>query len=70
LLLVAVRSEVMLGRMLSMFCGMDLMSVCQVSVVGSSYMVTALMMPGGFVVMTRSVLMVFRCLLVVMRCFL
>lgn len=70
LLLVAVRSKVVLGRMLSMFCGMDVMTVRQVRVVGSSYVVTALVMPGGFVVMTRSVLMVFRCLLVMMRCFL
>ncbi len=60
----------MLDRVLGVFRGMDVMSVCQVRVVGSSYVVTVLMMPCGFVVMTRSVLMVFRCLLVMMRCFL
>jgi hypothetical protein len=60
----------MLGRMLGVFRGMDVMSVCQVRVVGSSYVVTVLMMPCGFAVMTRSLLMVFRCLLVMMRCFL
>ena len=56
--------------MLSVFFGMNVMSVRQVRVVGCSYVVTALMMPGGFVVMTRSVLMVLRCLLVVMQGFL
>jgi hypothetical protein len=61
---------VVLGRVLGMFRRVDVMAVRQMRVVGSSYVVTALVMAGGFVVMARSVLMVFRCLLVMMGCFL
>lgn len=60
----------MLGRVLGMFRRVDVMAMRQMRVVGSSYVVTALVMAGGFVVMARSVLMVFRCLLVMMGCFL
>ena len=59
-----------LGRVLGMFRRVDVMAMRQMRVVGSSYVVTALVMAGGFVVMARSVLMVFRCLLVMMGCFL
>jgi hypothetical protein len=69
-LLFAVRGKVVLGSMFGMFCGMDVMCVRQVRVVSSSCVIAALVMLGGFVVMARSVLMVFRCLLVMMRCFL
>jgi hypothetical protein len=61
---------VVLGRVLGMFRRVDVMAMRQMRVVGSSYVVTALVMAGGFVVMARSVLMVFRCLLVMMGCFL
>ncbi len=69
LLLFVVRCQVILGRMLGMFLGMHLMAVRQMRVVGSFFVVVILMMLGGFVVMARSVLMVFRCLLVMMGCF-
>jgi hypothetical protein len=61
---------VVLGRVLGMFRRVDVMAMRQMRVMGSSYVVTALVMAGGFVVMARSVLMVFRCLLVMMGCFL
>jgi hypothetical protein len=59
----------MLGRMLGVFLGMHLMAVRQMRVMGSFFVVVILMMLGGFVVMARSVLMVFRCLLVMLGCF-
>ena len=69
LLLSVVRCQVMLGRMLGMFLGMHLMAMRQMRVFGSFFAVVILMVLGGFVVMARSVLMVFRCLLVMLGCF-
>jgi hypothetical protein len=43
--------------------------VCQVRVVGSFLMVASFMMLGCFEVVACSELMMFRCLLVMMRCF-
>ncbi|MGA9587520.1 MAG: hypothetical protein WBQ95_19475 [Terracidiphilus sp.] len=60
----------MLSRMLCMFCGVGMVCMRQVRVMGSFDMVAALVMPGGLIVMTRRVLVMFRCLFMMMRCFL
>src|SRR5271170_7750115 len=49
--------------------GVSVVTVGYVGVVGRLLMVAGLMMPGGFPVMSRRVLMVFCGLRVVMRCF-
>jgi hypothetical protein len=61
--------DMMLGGMLGVFGGMNVMAVSQVGVVSGRFMVAFLVMTGGFVVVTRSVLMMLRCLLVVLSCF-
>jgi hypothetical protein len=48
---------------------MNKVPVCQVRVVGSFLMIASYVMLGGFTVVARSVVMMFRCLCVVMRCF-
>jgi hypothetical protein len=48
---------------------MNMVPVCQVRVVGSFLMVASFMMLGCFEVVACSELMMFRCLLVMMRCF-
>jgi hypothetical protein len=65
----AVRFDVMLRRMLGVFGSVNVMTVSQVGVVSSRFVVAFLVMTGGFVVVARSVLMMLRCLLVMMRCF-
>ena len=64
------RFDVLLGSMLRMVCGMKVVGVCQVRVMGGFLVMTRFVMLGGLVVVTRSVLMMFRCLRVMMGCFL
>ena len=69
-LLGAVRFDVLLGSMLRMVCGVNVMGVCQVRVMGGFLVVAGFVMLGGLVVVARSMLMMFRCLRVMMGCFL
>jgi hypothetical protein len=68
-LLVAVRLNVVLGSVLGMLGGMGVMAMSQMCVVGSGFVVAVQVMLGGFVVMARSVLMMFCRLGVMMGCF-
>ena len=70
LLLGAVCFNVLLGSMLSMIGGMDVMGMRQMRMMGRFLVIARLVVPGSFVVMTRSVLMVLSCLFVMMGCFL
>jgi alanine dehydrogenase len=65
----AVSLNVMLGGMLGVFGGVDGVTMSQVSVVGGGFVVAVQMLLCGFVVMARSVLVVFRCLGVMVCCF-
>ena len=69
-LLVSVCLNVMLCRVLGVVSGMDMVAVGQVPVVGSGQVVAFLVMLCGFPVMARSVFMMFRCLRVMVCCFL
>jgi hypothetical protein len=66
---VAVRLDVVLGCVLSVIAGVDVMAMSEVSVMCCRLMVSIGVVLGGFAVMTRSVLMVLRCLVVMMRGF-
>jgi hypothetical protein len=66
---VAVRFHVVLGGLFGVLLGVDVVSVRQVGVVSGGFVVAVLVMLGGFVVMARSVLVVLRCLLVMLGCF-
>lgn len=59
----------MLGSVLGVLDGMSVMAMSQMRVVGSGFVVAVQMMLGGFVVMARSVLMMFCRLGVMMGCF-
>ena len=61
--------NVMLGGFLGVLRRLNVVTVRQVSMVGGRFMVAILVMLGGFVVMARSVLVMFRCLRVVFCCF-
>ena len=61
--------NVILGSVLGMLDGMNVMAMSQMRVMGSGFVVAVQVMLGGFMVMTRSVLMMFRCLRVMMGCF-
>jgi hypothetical protein len=65
----AVSLNVMLGGFLGMFGGVNGVAVGQLGVVGGRFVIATLMMLCGFVVVARSVLVVFRCLGVMMCCF-
>jgi hypothetical protein len=62
--------DVVLSRLLRVFGRLTVMSVSHMSMVGGCFVVFFHVMLCGFVVMARSVLMVFRCLGVMMGCFL
>lgn len=68
-LFLAVCLNVILGSVLGMLDGMNVMAMSQMRVMGSGFVVAVQVMLGGFMVMTRSVLMMFRCLRVMMGCF-
>jgi hypothetical protein len=53
-----------------MLSSMDLMSVGQVRMVSGGLVIAGFMMRGGFVVMMRSLFVIFRCLLVMICSFL
>lgn len=59
---IAVRFDMMLGCVLGMFGGMDMMPMGEMRMVRSSFMVPFAVMPCGFAVVTRSVLVMLRCL--------
>jgi hypothetical protein len=59
----------LLRRVLRVLGGMNKVPVCQVRVVGSFLMIASYVMLGGFTVVARSVVMMFRCLCMMMRCF-
>jgi hypothetical protein len=65
----AVSLNVMLGGFLGMFGGVNGVAVGQLGMVGGRLVIATLMMLCGFVVVARSVLVVFRCLGVMMCCF-
>jgi hypothetical protein len=60
----------LLGRMLGVFGGMDMVPVCYVCMMGSLLMISGFVMLSCFVVVACSVLVMFRCLLVMMTRFL
>jgi hypothetical protein len=64
-----VRLDVVLGRMLGVFGGMHMMAMRRVRVVRGSFVVAFDVMLRGFLVVARSVLVVFRCLGMMMGCF-
>lgn len=66
---VAVRFDVVLGCLLSVFAGVDVVAVRKVRVMRGSFVVPIGVMACGFAVVTRSVLVMVRCLVVMMRCF-
>ena len=61
---------VKLCRLRSMMSGVMMMAVGDMSVMRGEMVVTGLMMPGCFAVMTGSVFMVFRCFKVMLGCLL
>src|ERR1700744_5001229 len=65
----AVCLDVMLGGFLGVIGGVNVVTVGQVSMVSGQFVVTAFVVPGGFMVVARSVLVMFRCLLVMLNCF-
>lgn len=69
-LLGAVGLDVRLGGMFRMIRCMNVMGMRQVRMMGGLLMVVRLVVPGSFVVMTRSVLVMLGCLFVMMGCFL
>lgn len=66
----AVRLDVVLGRMLGMLGGMEVMTMRGMRVVGGLFVVARGVMLCGFAVMARSMLVVLRCLMVVICGFL
>jgi hypothetical protein len=65
----AVRFNVMFRGMFGVLGGMGVVTVSQVSVVGGRFVIAIQVMLGRFVVVARSVLVMFRCLGVMVRCF-
>lgn len=61
--------DVVLRCVLCVFSRVDVMSMCEMRMMRCCFVVSILVMPGGFAVMTRSVLVMFRCLVVMMCCF-
>jgi hypothetical protein len=59
----------LLRRVLRVLDGMNKVPMCQVRVVRSFLMIPSYVMLGGFTVVARSEVMMFRCLCVMMRCF-
>jgi hypothetical protein len=69
-LFVAVRLDVVLGRMLGVLDGVYMVSMRRMRVVGGGFVIALGVMLCGFVVVARGVLVVLRCLLVMIGCFL
>jgi hypothetical protein len=68
-LLISVGGEVVLGGVLCMFRGMDLVAVREVGVVRGDFVIAIEVLLSGFVVVACSVLVMLRCLGVMMGCF-
>jgi hypothetical protein len=68
-LLVPVLCNVVFRGMFCMFRRMHMMTVSCVSVMAGLLVIAIIVVPGCFLVVARSVLMVFRCLGVMMGCF-
>jgi hypothetical protein len=64
-----VRLNVLLGRVFGVLRGMKAVAVREVGMVCGLFVVASRMVSGGLVVVARSVLVVFRCLLVMLDCF-
>ena len=69
-LLFPVRFDVMFGRLLGVLGGLNRVSMGDVGVVGGCFMVAFGVVLGGFAVVARSVLVMFRCLGMMLSCFL
>ena len=67
--LLAVGFHVVLGSVFGVLGGMGVVAVRQVRVVRRCFMIAGEVMLGCFMVMARSVLVVPRCLLVMLHCF-
>jgi hypothetical protein len=63
-----VRFEVVFGGVLVVLRGVKMMSMGKVSMVRGGFVVAFCVMPGGFVVVACSVLVMLRCLGVMMGC--
>jgi hypothetical protein len=66
---IAVRFNVMLGRLFRMLAGLNVVPVGQMCMVGGRFMISVGVVFRGFAVMARSVFMMIRCLVVMMGCF-
>ena len=66
---VAVRLDVVLGCLLRMLAGVDVMPVSQMRMMRGCFVISVRVMPGGFAVVARSVLVMLGCLLVMVCCF-
>ena len=64
------RFDVFLRGMFRMICSVNMVGVCQMRVMSSFLVVARFVMLGGFVMVARRMLMMFRCLRVMMGCFL
>ena len=64
-----VRFHVLLGGFFGVILGLNVVAVREVGMVGGGFVVAVFMLLGGFMVMARSVLVVPRCLLVMLHCF-
>ena len=62
--------SVSLPRILRMLSGMDGVSGCRVSMMGRFFMLPSVMMLGRFTVMVGGMRVMFRCLSMVISCFL
>ena len=69
-LFLAVRVHMGLGRVLSVLCGVDMVSVRQVRMMGGCLVVPSFVMLGGFFVVASGVSMMFCGVLVMIGCFL
>jgi len=56
--------------MFAVLDGVEVVSLCQMGVMGCCFVVAFVVMAGGFVVVARSVLVMFRCLGMMMGCLL
>jgi hypothetical protein len=67
--LFAVGFDVVLGSVFGVLGGMGVVAVRQMGVVRRCFMIAGEVMLGCFMVMARSVLVMFRCLGVMLSCF-
>jgi len=65
----AVRVHVVLRSLFGMLCRVDVVTMRQLGMVAGAFVQALFVVAGGFAMMTRSVLVMLRCLPVVVRCF-